>query len=45
MDAGMEAVTGAVPSACEYALSRRWSKSATRIVVGGRLLAWDDRPS
>jgi hypothetical protein len=39
----MERVTGGVPVTCEYALARRWSKSAKAEFDGeGRLVPWDD---
>ena len=46
MNRAMERVTGDVPAACEYALSRRWSKKAKAIFdAEGRLLPWDSNPS
>ena len=36
MNGAMERVTGDVPVACEYALSRRWSKKAKAV--------FDERP-
>jgi DNA adenine methylase len=41
MKRAMERLTGGVPVGCEFALSRRWSKSARAIVEGERLLAWE----
>ena len=38
MNRSMEAVTGDIPVACEYALSRRWSKRAKAVFSDGRLL-------
>jgi hypothetical protein len=39
MDRAMERVTGAVPVACELALSRRWFKRAKAVYLpGGQLL-------
>ena len=41
----MESVTGNVPSGCEYALSRRWSKKAKAVYDdGGRLIPWEEAP-
>ena len=38
MNDSMERVTGAVPVACEYALSRRWSKNAKAVFRDGKLV-------
>ena len=45
MNRSMEQVTGEVPVACEYALSRRWSKKAKAVFNDDRLVPWEeDRP-
>jgi hypothetical protein len=46
MNRSMEEVTGNVPVACEYALSRRWSKKAKAVFdPDGRLIPWEaDQP-
>jgi hypothetical protein len=38
MNVAMEQVTGAVPVACDYALSRRWSKEAKAVFHDGKLV-------
>jgi hypothetical protein len=38
INAAMERVTGAVPVACDYALSRRWSKAAKAVYRDGKLV-------
>jgi hypothetical protein len=38
MNDSMARVTGAVPVACEYALSRRWSKNAKAVFRDGKLV-------
>ena len=43
MNRSMKVVAGDVPVACEYALSRRWSKDAKAIFDDGRLVPWEDR--
>jgi hypothetical protein len=45
MNRSMEKVTGAVPSACESALSTRWSKGATRTVRDGKVFPWTPEPA
>ncbi|WP_240907072.1 DNA polymerase [Paludisphaera rhizosphaerae] len=44
LNRAMESATPGIPSACEFVLSRRWSKDARPVYSSdGRLLPWDDQ--
>jgi hypothetical protein len=37
----MQEVTGNIPIACEYSLSRRWYKGAEAAFADGQLIPWE----